>query len=50
MHPVQIASPWRDWSPSSLPPQRSSFIESRWPPNVVKLRNEMLEQTRRQGK
>ena len=24
-----------------------AFIESRWPPEVVKLRNEMLEQTRR---
>jgi mono/diheme cytochrome c family protein len=27
-----------------------AFIESRWPPEVVRLRNEMLEQTRRQGK
>ena len=27
-----------------------AFIESRWPPNVVKWRNEMLEQTRRQAK
>ncbi|HEY6239812.1 MAG TPA: c-type cytochrome [Burkholderiales bacterium] len=27
-----------------------AFIESRWPSEVVKLRNEMLEQTRRQGK
>jgi len=27
-----------------------AFIESRWPPEVVKLRNEMLEQTRRQSK
>ena len=24
-----------------------AFIESRWPPEVVKLRNEMIEQTRR---
>jgi len=24
-----------------------AFIESRWPPEVVKLRNEMLEQIRR---
>ena len=27
-----------------------AFIESRWPPEVVKWRNEMLDQNRRQGK